>query len=388
MCCGSRTARVAMLRAYISGKMKLLLLLGVVGLASGCTHFVLSTPEGEVLGRTMELGGLQPPSVEDPLPWDIVKVPKGRQFEPSRSDSCQGQGVSGWTSVYNFVGLGVATNLYRVIDGVNEEGLSIGHHTLRMSEYQVPVQGKQSICWDDFSTWLLSTCPDVASVIKALQNTSLVALPSYSTGSFAHWSVSDRHHNNIVVEYIKGELKIHNNTVKVLTNDPPFDWQLLNLNQYVMLNTEWSRPGKVQVETELGPIPDQISHGLNTIGLPGDFSPPGRFARIFYMKQFAEHNTPPRNVAEGIDLATGLINSVHIPKGVVAHKGGIDNDGTWDYTQFATIKVPGQQLYYIRTYNNNQWRLIDLNKVSWNLATLQPLYTEEHGIKDISHDLI
>ena len=36
-----------------------------------------------------------------------------------------------------------------------------------------------------------------------------------------------------MVEYVKGELRLHNNTkVGVMTNDPTWDWHLQNLNNY------------------------------------------------------------------------------------------------------------------------------------------------------------
>ena len=43
----------------------------------------------------------------------------------------------------------------------------------------------------------------------------------------------DAEGQSIVVEYVKGELRLHNNTkVGVMTNDPTWDWHLQNLNNY------------------------------------------------------------------------------------------------------------------------------------------------------------
>ena len=43
----------------------------------------------------------------------------------------------------------------------------------------------------------------------------------------------DAEGQSIVVEYVKGELRLHNNTkVGVMTNDPTWDWHLQNLINY------------------------------------------------------------------------------------------------------------------------------------------------------------
>ena len=50
-----------------------------------------------------------------------------------------------------------------------------------------------------------------------------------------HWMISDKN-SSIVIEPLKNGLKIYENPVGVLTNNPTFDYHLMNLNNYMSLN--------------------------------------------------------------------------------------------------------------------------------------------------------
>lgn len=50
-----------------------------------------------------------------------------------------------------------------------------------------------------------------------------------------HWIIADKS-GCIVVESVKDGLKVYENSVGVLTNNPPFDMQLQNLNNYMSLS--------------------------------------------------------------------------------------------------------------------------------------------------------
>lgn len=48
----------------------------------------------------------------------------------------------------------------------------------------------------------------------------------------AHWAIADAFGNSAVVAYLDGKLRHWDNEVGVLTNDPPYDWQVEHLNRY------------------------------------------------------------------------------------------------------------------------------------------------------------
>ena len=59
-------------------------------------------------------------------------------------------------------------------------------------------------------------------------------------------------------------------------------WHLRNLDNYVGLSAQWPSGGDgISVKTQVGMHPSANFHGLNLLGLPGDYSPASRFVRVF-----------------------------------------------------------------------------------------------------------
>ena len=100
------------------------------------------------------------------------------------------------------------------------------------------------------------------------------------------------------------------------------------------------------VHTSSGPIPRTVGHGWNLAGIPGDYSPPSRFVRLFYLRQFALLEKE-LSVEEAIAVGTGLVNNVHIIKGTVA---GEHPTSAPEYTTFSVIKVPSSKSFLFRGY--------------------------------------
>ena len=76
---------------------------------------------------------------------------------------------------------------------------------------------------------------------------------------------------SITIESTKEGLKVYDNPVGVLTNNPSFDYHMLNLNNYLHLsvknpNNEFSRFLSLKA----------YSRGMGAIGLPGDLSSTSR----------------------------------------------------------------------------------------------------------------
>ena len=102
----------------------------------------------------------------------------------------------------------------------------------------------------------------------------------------------------------------------------------------------------------------QPGAGFNLLGIPGDFSPPGRFVRLFYLKQLALLKNAPTNQTEGLALATALLNSVFIPKGAAP------NGLFTDTTQYSVIKIPQTRQFYFKDYSSSQWKRLDVSKMA------------------------
>ena len=130
------------------------------------------------------------------------------------------------------------------------------------------------------------------------------------------------------------------------------------------------------------PVPVNPSHGLHTKFLPGGYTPPDRFVKMFLLKQMAVSHAPPTTLDEGVVLAEGLLNTVHIPRGAV---DGPQTGALAETTNWACLKVPSGPTFFYRTYDNMQWKKIELGRVDFSGATAHapiPLYEAGLGVRD------
>lgn len=226
---------------------------------------------------------------------------------------------------------------------------------------------------------LLEACENVDEALSWLDEHRVV-MPESPFG--IHWAITDASGRSIVVEYIAGERRVHDG-VRVMTNDPPLDFHLRNLNTYVNLNPDFPHQNDfLGVETEVGMVPRTVGHGWNLAGLPGDSSPVSRFVQLFYLRGYATKFAPPKSVDDGIVLATGLLNKVFLPNGVVAkNEQFYDN---YDYVPWAMVKIPSERRVLIRGYRNTRWRQIDLRELDFDERLEWPIEDGTLGIEDIT----
>jgi len=213
---------------------------------------------------------------------------------------------------------------------------------------------------------LLREAADVPSAIQVLNQSLVVNKPSIAQGltKGCHWGIADKEGRSVVVEYIGGEMHVHNNTVGVMTNDPPFQWHLLNLNTYVNLQNSWpSANSAIQMDSEVDVVPRTIGHGWNLAGLPGDSSPPSRFVRLFYLRGYATAAHRGTTMEDAIIMATGLINNVFLISGTVAREAVTDG---YEYTPFAVLKLPAEKVFMYRSYTDMQWKSVNLNQLDFS----------------------
>merc|ERR1712032_673408 len=166
-----------------------------------------------------------------------------------------------------------------------------------------------------------------------------------------HWAIADKHGQSIVLEFQEGKPRIYRNTVGVMTNDPFFPWQVVNLNSYSFLRPELKeKDNAISVDASdildfpanwlpgKNVVPFNMGHGFNLGGIPGDASPPSRFVKTFFQREVALQNSPPANLTEYLVLATGLLNSVFIPLGLTGPDYG--KKDTSDHTSYNTLRIP------------------------------------------------
>lgn len=316
-----------------------------------CTDFLIQAADGAwVNGRSMEFGADLRTKlyVQAPKQKAVLRGLEGEAFET--------------TPDYGYVGTS-SFDLPVVTDGLNTAGLSTGALWLPGTEYQPISLSHKNVFCAFFVNWMLSHCATTDDVRHALESGSVHVVGGQWVAKAGplHFPVHDAKGNSIVIEFLEGKPVISNNPVGVLTNRPVFPWQLENLRNYVNL-TPWDKESVTLGSQSFAPT----GHGTGLEGLPGHATPPARFVRAAYLKQFA---LQPKTAAETAVLAFHLLNSVDIPLGTVRAKTQptlTNPEGVeYDYTQWAVVKDLTNRLLNIRVYGSPLAWSIDLKTLDF-----------------------
>ena len=269
-------------------------------------------------------------------------------------------------NVHGFVSIDIMKNAESAVtltDGMNERGLTVSVQTFRGAEYQdrKAIDFLHTVTSFELAKVLLGHTASVDEVEELLPKLRVVGNETPEQWR-CHWAIQDADGRSIAVEYIKGELAIHDNSeIGVVTNDPSYSWHLSNLDQYAGLSptqpdaSSWSA----------GSHPSAIGHGLNLVGVPGGFSPASRFVRTFVLKQHLLHTSPPADRDEAVAAVTGVLNNVHISKGMVPLLKETEGDASHEITHWSVLKLPGRKEFWFRSYADMTWRRLSLDGMEW-----------------------
>ena len=277
--------------------------------------------------------------------------------------------VNNLTSHYAIIGMAFISDNYPLYyDAVNEKGLAIaGLNFVGNAYYNERQLNKENIAQFELIPYLLGSCSSVKEVKKLLEKINITNEPFSEELPLAqlHWIISDKE-ECITLESVKEGLKIYDNPVGVLTNNPTFDKQLFNLNNYSGLspkNKENTFNNKLNFDT--------YSRGLGALGLPGDLSSMSRFVRVAFVKM--------NSLSEENEIAS-VSQFFHILNSVDQQRGCCDlGNNKFEITIYTSCCNTDKGIYYYTTYNNHQITAVDMHKEDLNSSTLihYPLITEE-----------
>jgi len=304
-----------------------------------------------IAGRTMEWAF--------DMKWTLVSQPKGTELTLSAPKDLDLPEVRVATK-YPVVGVsaGVIPG-GALLEGQNGEGLGMsGNFLPGFTEYQtVTKEDKNYVSILSFGSWALGNHATVAEIRAALPTIKVwsdSSLPTGPTPPTIHFVFTDRSGDSVVVEYIGGELRMHDNFAHVLTNAPSYDWHLLNTRNYLNLATMGvtSRPvGNADV-TALG-------QGGGSLGLPADYTPPSRFVRAAFLRHYIEQ---PADAGEAVQAIGHILNTVDIPLGIAQTKDG--DQVVSDYTQWVAIKdLTNNKLMLADYAHRTTYLTIDLDTI-------------------------
>ncbi|RXJ74198.1 choloylglycine hydrolase [Veronia nyctiphanis] len=340
--------------------------------AMACTGIVIKSNDGATIpARTMEFGF--------DVQSNIYVVPAGATIEKLYMDDKHQGGT--YKAKYGFAGAN-ALGKPIVVDGVNEKGLYFGaFYFANIAEFTPLTKDnqKEAISSEELGNYILSQFASVAEVKKALPDLIIVGTHIQEINSFApfHYAISDATGESIVVEITKDGLKIFDNTVNVVTNNPTYDWHLTNLNNYVGLTPD-NQTSKTVSRQKVSPF----GQGTGLFGLPGDHTSPSRFVRATaFVNTYKEAKTSD----EAVFNAFHILNHFDIPKGSI--RENINGDVHTDYTVWTSVVDTKHPTYYFKTYLTQQVEKVDLLKALKNLKAPKTIVMESgFSIKDRTND--
>ncbi len=242
-------------------------------------------------------------------------------------------------------------------DAVNEKGLGVAGLNFPDNAHYFPISNeKESIAPFELIPWMLSQFASVDEVKENLNKINIADIDFNESfrNSPLHWLVADKK-KCITVECTREGLKIYDNPIGVLTNNPPFDLQIENYHKVI------STLGKEEAD------PKMSSKGLDAFGLPGDLSSPSRFAKVAFAK---EKSVCGETEEESVTQFFHILGTVNTPKGFIKK----------DYmTVYTSCCNADNGVYYYTTYGNSQISAVDMNKENPVSDTLvsYPLVTDQ-----------
>ena len=248
---------------------------------------------------------------------------------------------------YAFVGMAMVDQGYPLYyDAVNEKGLAMAGLDFPGNAYYPPEQeNRTNIAPFELIPWVLGQCSTVDQAKKLLTEIHLtdIAYSDQFPQAPLHWIIADKT-GAIVLEPMRDGLKIFDNPVGVLTNNPPFPYQLQHLAGFQHLS-----PGEQPQHFE-GLSPAPYGGGLGAIGLPGDFSSPSRFVKASFVKLHSR-------CADGNNVTQffHLLDSVTMPRGAVRVRGEKD-----EITRYSCCCDLQEGTYYYTTYENRRIQAVQL----------------------------
>jgi len=342
--------------------------------ALACTAFQLKSNDGaQIYVRSMEFGAA--------LNSKALIVPRGTEFTGTAPGPEPGKM---WKVKYGYVGLNIEQDPSTVADGMNERGLAVGVLYLPGFAEYLPADSAQrnkSVGSWEVANYLLGNCATVEEAAAALQNDLYVAqqeFPAFKMLMPFHWWIGDASGKVIIAEYVDGKLAIHDAPLGVLTNSPPYEWQQINVGNYVDLS-----PVNVP-ERKLGDFTAiNYGQGSGAVGLPGDMTPPSRFVRVALFSHWA---TPADTAPETVNLGFHVLNTFDIFNGAIKSTqadgtpqtktitaGGKPQLVSSDLTEWAVAHDRTNLVSYIRTYGGSLIQQIDHKTIDFDQPGLRTI---------------
>ena len=253
---------------------------------------------------------------------------------------------------YAIIGMATVMDGYPLYyDATNEKGVSMAGLNFPGNAVFHPFEeGKDNVSPFEFILWILAQCKDMAEVRELLSKIHLYDEPFSKEVPLAplHYMIAYKD-ESLVVESVAEGLKIYENPVGVLANNPEFTYHLHRLNDFMQVT------GKAPVNLFSEKLPlKPYSLGMGSMGLPGYLSSSSRFVRAAFVKA---QDYEPKGEEESVSQFFHILDAVSQPKGCTEVEGG-----HFEYTIYSSCVNTEKGIYYYKTYDNSSLTAVSLQK--------------------------
>lgn len=248
---------------------------------------------------------------------------------------------------HDVIGVGItALGVPLYFDCANDAGLAVvGLNFPQSARYAAdPVDGSVNVAAYEFPYWVARNFGSVAEARVALTGVTVVAKAVSDKLPVAnlHWIVADAT-GAIVVECMEDGLRVWEDDVDVLTNEPNFGWHRQNLRNYLTLTDADPAPA-----SWAGAELRAFGSGEGLRGVPGDYSGPSRFVKV----AFVNAHYPVQTGEKGnVTRLFRTLGSVAVPEGCARMA-----DGSYEKTLYTSGFSAATRSYYYATYDDPQIR--------------------------------
>ena len=322
--------------------------------ALSCTGITLHARDGSTISaRTIDWANAETNNI-------YTVVPRGHESKSFLPDGSQ-NGLQ-FTAKYGYVGLGPERPEF-VVDGTNEMGLNAElFYFPDYGEYQPYEETLRNMTLADLQvvSWILANFASIDELKNNINNVRIVGIEP--TSSTTHWRITEPNGRVVVMEIINGMPTFHEDNIGAIANSPNFDWQKINLNNYVNLAPGSAGP------TKLGPDTlKSFSGGTGMLGLPGDFSSASRFVRAAFLSNWVIQQPDAQNT---VQQAFHILNNFDVPLGLDFAPGKAKTNMP-SATQWTIASDLKNKVIYYHTMFNRTIRKIDMTAINFESVPFQ-----------------
>lgn len=253
------------------------------------------------------------------------------------------------SSHYAMIGMALVEDAYPLyFDAMNERGLYMaGLNFTESARYAEGRDRARGVAQFELIPYILSSCATLDEARESLLDLSITDEPFNDRLPVAklHWLIADGE-SAMTVESVARGLFLYDNRVGVLTNEPPFDMQMQQLNNYIGLSPAEPK-NRFSDRLELR----AYSRGMGAIGLPGDLSSQSRFARAAFVKM---NSVSDSGEEESVSQFFHILGAVEQVRGCCSVENG------YEITRYTSCCSAESGIYYYTTYGNRSISAVDM----------------------------